>query len=120
MGGAQTKVMSTPHQLDSFMHGVEVNQDDLTGGDWNSAWESTTGSMGGESNRGVVRVFFFMEGAGKDFCCGMMVGSNGTRFCTSHPVEWGFKSQVDKKANVKAGQVYLGSDSGKKSAGWTS
>jgi hypothetical protein len=27
-GGARTNYMSTPRQLDSFMHGVEPNQDD--------------------------------------------------------------------------------------------
>jgi hypothetical protein len=103
--------MSTPHQLDSYIHGVEGNHDDVTIGDWNDAVESTSGSMGGESNRGVVRVFVVVEGAGRYFCCGS-VGLNGARFCTSHPGKCGFKSHLDKKANVKAGHVYLGSDSG--------
>jgi hypothetical protein len=117
-GGPRTNSMSTPRQLDNFMHGVDANQDDLTTGEWNDTGESITGSMGGES-KGVVRVFIVEKGAGKDFCCGT-VGGNGARFCTSHPVECGYKSHVDKKADIKPGHVYLGSDSGKKSAGWTS
>jgi hypothetical protein len=64
-GGARTNSMSTPRQLDSFMHGVEPNQDNMTTGYWQDTEESIIGSMGGESNEGVVRVFVVVKGAGK-------------------------------------------------------
>ena len=119
-GGTRANSIATPRQLDSFMHGVEQpEQGDSTPGDWHDAMESTTGSMGGEYQKGVVRVFVIVEGAGKDVCCGA-IGSNGARFCTSKPSECSFKSHVDKKAMVKARHVYLGTDSGRKVAGWTS
>jgi hypothetical protein len=64
-------------------------------------------------------VFVIKEGAEKDMCCGL-VGSNISRFCMSVPNECTFKSHIKKNTSVKARHVYLGTYSGKKSAGWTS
>ena len=44
--------------------------------------------------------------------------AGGPRFCTSASLGCTFKNHGDKKANVKPGHVYLGSESGKKSTGW--
>jgi hypothetical protein len=118
-GGLRSNAMSTPRQLDRFMHDVEGNMDDMTAEDWHDTAESTIGSMGGESNKGVVKVYVVVKGAGIDFCCGP-IGANSARFCTSHPNECGYKSHVDKKAGVMPGHVYLGSEAGKKNSGWVS
>lgn len=114
-GGVRSSTLTTPRQLDSFMHGGDNAS---ATGDWLDAMESTTGSMGGEStNNGVVRVFCVKEGAGKDMCCGQVGAKGGARFCTSSPSDCKFKNH-EKKANVKPHHVYLGSDSGRKSTGW--
>jgi hypothetical protein len=117
-GGAQANSMSTPRQLDNFMQDEEADQD-VTSGDWHNIEESI-GLMGGEFNKeGVVRVVMVVKGPGKDVCCGA-IGTNSARFCTSHPLECTYKSHLDKKADVKPGHVYLGSEAGNKSAGWVS
>jgi hypothetical protein len=65
----------------------------------------TAGSMGGESNKSIVQVFVVVEGVGKDVCCGL-VGSNGSRFCTSVPNECTFKSHIEKKVHAKLSHVH--------------
>jgi hypothetical protein len=63
LGGVSANSMTTPHQLDGFLHCVEMDEDESTTGDWHNDMGSTTGSMGGESNKSVVWVFVMKEGA---------------------------------------------------------
>jgi hypothetical protein len=51
----------------SCRHGVEMDQDKSTTGDWYDAMGSNIGSMGGESNKSIVRVFVIVEGTAKEY-----------------------------------------------------
>jgi hypothetical protein len=62
--------VATPRQLDGHMHGAETDHESVNASDWHDTMESSAGSMGGESNKSVVRVFVVVKGAGEDMCCG--------------------------------------------------
>ena len=76
--------------------------------------ESTTGSMGGESNNNGAACVICVkeEGTGKYMCCGQAGAKGGTRFSTTFPMNCKFKNH-DKKANVRPNHIYLGNDPGK-------
>jgi hypothetical protein len=116
-GGVRGDSMATPRQLDGYMHGTETDHESVNTSDWHDTMESSTGSMGGESNKSVVRVFVVVKGAGEDMCCGQ-VGANGSRFCTKVPSSCKYKNHKEKKAKVKPGHVYVGS--GKTESAWIS
>jgi hypothetical protein len=88
--------MAAPRQLDGCMHGAETDHESVNASDWHDTMESSTGSMGGESNESVVGMFAVVKGAGEDMCCGQ-VGANGSRFCAKVPSSCKWKNHKEKK-----------------------
>jgi hypothetical protein len=109
--------MTTPRQLDGYMHGIEQIRNESAAGDWQDAMDSTAGSMGGESARNVVRVVIVVGGGARISCDRV---SNGGRTVLGCFWSASTKNHIEKKAVRRFGHVYLGTDSGKKSSGWTS